>query len=313
MNSRVVSPKIVLIIGILAVSMASIFIRFAQEEAPSLSIAAYRMFVSGLVIAPFALVNKRDELANLSRNEILLALLSGLMLAIHFHTWITSLEYTSVASSVVLVTTSPLWLTLMARFFLDEKIPRLALIGLVVALLGGVIVALSDSCQRIGLLPVCPPLSEFLGGTAFLGNALALAGAISGAGYFLIGRRLRPNLSLLSYIFLVYSFAGLILVALALVSGAQLFGFAPITYVWLILLALVPQVLGHSSFNYALGVLPAVYISLPLLGEPLTSSLLAAIILGEAPSALKVLGGALILGGILLGSLPSNRNTATSV
>ena len=296
--------------GIFAVSMASIFIRFAQEEAQSSTVAAYRMFISGLVIAPFALAQKREELRRLPRQSLLLVLVSGLLLAVHFQTWISSLEYTTVASSVVLVTTSPLWLTLLARVFLGEQIPRPALLGLIIALAGGVVVAISDSCQPAGYLPVCPPISEFLGGQAFLGNSLALAGAISGAGYFLIGRKLRPSLSLINYIFLVYSFSGIILVAFALFSGAPLFGFSAETYFWLILLALVPQVLGHSSFHYALGLLPAVYISLPLLGEPLTSSILAYFILDEIPSGLKIVGGLLILGGILLGSLPLRRSEA---
>jgi drug/metabolite transporter (DMT)-like permease len=306
-SSQSIPPGIVLIIGILAVSMSSIFIRFAQQEAPSLTVAAYRLFVAGLVLAPWALTRQKAELASLSREKLLLALLSGLLLAIHFHTWISSLEYTTVSSSVVLVMTSPLWLTVLARIFLNEKIPRLALAGLSIALLGGVTVAISDTCQTVASTLACPPLSVFLDESAFIGNSLALIGAITGAGYFLIGRKLRPNLSLLSYIFLVYSFAGIILVIFAVASGTPLLGFSANTYLWLLLLAFIPQLLGHSSFNYALGLLPAVYISLPLLGEPLTATVLAYFIFAEVPSPLKIFGGALILGGILLGSWPSNR------
>lgn len=296
------SPKLVLIFGIFAVSMSSIFIRFAQDEAPSLTIAAYRMFISGLVLAPFAISRNSNEIRAMKRNEVLLALLSGFLLAIHFHTWITSLEYTSVASSVVIVTTSPLWLAILARIFLKEEIPRSTSIGLVVALAGGIIVALSDSCQPSSAGFICPAFNDFLGGRAFLGNMLALVGALTGAGYFLIGRRLRPSLSLLSYIFLVYGIAGLILTMFAIASGVPLFAFSAKTFLWLLLLALIPQILGHSSFNYALGLLPAAYISLPLLGEPLSSSILAFFILGEIPSLLKIAGGMLILAGILLGS-----------
>ena len=288
--------------GILAVSAASIFIRFAQQEAPSLIIAAYRMVVSGLVLTPLALPRRWPELRSLSRRELGLALLSGLLLALHFITWIQSLEMTSVASSVVLVTTSPLWLALLARLLLGEALSRRTAIGLFVALSGGVIMALSDSCDGpIGSL-ACPPLAEFVQGRAFLGNLLALIGAWTGAGYFLIGRRLRPSLSLTSYIFLVYSAAGLILALIVLASGIPAFGYSGQTVLWMVLLALLPQVLGHSSFNWALGHLPAAYISLPLLGEPLGTIFLAFFILGETPSSFKLVGAALILGGILLGS-----------
>ncbi len=299
------SPQIVLVIGIFAVSISSIFIRFAQNEAPSLTIAAYRLFVSGLVLAPFAIIKNRKEISLLKRSEILLAFLSALLLAIHFHTWISSLEYTSVASSVVIVMTSPLWLAILARIFLNERLTQATVIGLAVALLGGIIVAVSDSCFQSGFAFTCPSLENFLSGEAFQGNILALIGAITGAGYFLIGRKLRPTLSLLTYIFLVYGIAGAILVLFALFTGVPLFGFSGITFLWLILIALIPQLLGHSSFNYALGLLPAVYISLPLLGEPVTSSILAYFLLGEIPGWLKIFGGILIIGGILIGSLSS--------
>lgn len=308
-----ISPHIVVIFGILAVSAASIFIRFAQEEAPSLVIAAYRMGVAGLVLAPIALPRRQEELRSLGRRELWLALLAGLLLAIHFITWIQSLEMTTVASSVVLVTTSPLWLALLARFLLKEELQRRTLIGLLVALVGGVVIGVSDSCNGGGGGLNCPPLGEFLRGEAFLGNLLALVGAWTGAGYFLIGRRLRPRLSLVSYIFLVYGASGLILAATVFISGAPAFGYSPIIYLWMVLLGLVPQLLGHSSFNWALGNLPAAYISLPLLGEPVASTVLALFILGEVPSPLKVLGAALILAGIILGTQRNRGKSRPSV
>lgn len=305
-----IPPQVVLLIGILAVSAASIFIRFAQHEAASLVVAAYRMGVAGLVMAAIALPRRRAEISKLSRAEIGLALLSGLFLALHFATWIQSLEMTTVASSVVLVTTSPLWLALMAHWFLGEDLNRRTLIGLGIALLGGVVIGLSDSCAASGVGLSCPPLIEFVQGEAFVGNLLALAGALTGAGYFLIGRSLRQKLSLTSYVFLVYASAGAILVVTALVSGQPLAGFSPQTYLWLLLLGLVPQLIGHSSFNWALGQLPAAYISLPLLAEPVGSILLAMFFLDEVPSAIKLGGAALILAGILLGS---RRQTPAAV
>lgn len=307
------SPKSVLIFGVFAVAMSSIFIRFAQSGAPSLTIAAYRLFISGMVLTPFAIAKNRKEMAAMKKEDYLFVLLSAFLLAVHFHAWITSLEYTSVASSVVIVNTSPLWLALLARIFLKEEIRSATLIGLGVALIGGVIVALSESCSLSNLGFICPNLDQLFSGKAYIGNLLALLGALTGAGYYLMGRKLRPSISLLSYISLVYGLAGVILVIYALINRVPLFGFSPSTYLWLILLALVPQILGHSSFNYALGYLPAVYISLPLLGEPIISAILAHFILDETPGPLKIIGGTLIISGIILGLWPNNQQQNAQV
>ncbi len=164
---RIALPLAILI-AILAVSTASIFIRFAQREAPSLVIAALRLTVASLILAPLALTRHRDELRKLTRADWLLGLLSGLFLAVHFATWISSLEYTSVASSVVLVSTGPLWVALLSPIFLKEPLTRSVLGGMLLALLGGAIIGLSDSCQLENGL-VCPPLSQFVQGTAFPG------------------------------------------------------------------------------------------------------------------------------------------------
>lgn len=295
-----------LLIGIFAVASASILIRFAQREAGSLVIAAYRMGLSGLILIPFALPRHSAELRKLTRKELALAALSGLFLAIHFATWILSLEFTSVASSVVLVTTNPLWVALAAPFFLKEKLTRVIVIGLLVALAGTVVIGMSDTCSQTASGLQCPPLSEFVQGEAFWGDFLALVGAWTGAGYILIGRKLRPTLSLTAYIFLVYGIAGLILVSLVAFSGQPAFGFSPETYVFMLLLALLPQLLGHSSFNWALAHLPASYVSIALLGEPVSSTLLAVLVLGEVPGGLKVAGAGLILIGILIATLKAS-------
>ncbi|MEX1071726.1 MAG: DMT family transporter [Anaerolineales bacterium] len=293
-------PQLVLLLGIFAVASASLLIRFAQREASSLVIAAYRMALSGLILIPFALPRHSAELRRLTRKEFALAALAGFFLAIHFATWILSLEYTSVASSVVLVTTNPLWVALLAPFFLKEKLTPVIVIGLLVALTGTIVIGMSDSCVQSAAGLQCPPLSEFVQGEAFWGDFLALMGAWTGAGYILIGRKLRPTLSLTPYIFLVYGIAGVILVVMVAFSGQPAFGFSPMTYVYMLLLALLPQLLGHSSFNWALAHLPASYVSIALLGEPVSSTVLAILILGEVPGWLKVAGAVLILVGILI-------------
>lgn len=297
-----VSPILVLGIGILAVSTASIFIRFAQQEAPSLVIAAWRLSLATLALAPFALARRRPELASLQPRQLGLALLSGLFLALHFASWITSLAYTSVASSVVLVSTVPLWVALLSPLVLKESIARPVINGMLLALVGGVVVGLSDTCSLSSAGLACPPVGEFVRGRAFLGDLLALVGAFSAAGYLLIGRRLRARLSVLSYIFLVYGMAAIALVALALLSGQALFGYSPLTWLWFLALALIPQLLGHTTYNWALGYLSAAYVSVTVLGEPIGSSILAYFLLDEQPTALKLMGAAFVLAGIFIAS-----------
>jgi drug/metabolite transporter (DMT)-like permease len=301
-------PLLILILGIFAVSTGSIFVRFAQQDVPSLVIAAWRLTLATLVITPFAYRHKRQELAGLQRGDLGLAALSGLFLALHFATWITSLEYTSVASSVVLVSTTPLWVALLSPVFLKEPITRLVMMGMILAVLGGVVVGISDTCRLTQGNLICPSFNEILRGEAFFGNILAVIGAVMAAGYVMIGRRLRGKVSLLSYITLVYGMAAIVLIAIMLSAGQPAFGYPAQAYVWLFLLALIPQLLGHTSFNWALKYLSAAYVSITLLGEPIGSILLAYFLLDETPSALKIFGAILILFGIFIASQSEIRN-----
>lgn len=297
-----VPPFLAIIFGILAVSTASIFIRYAQEEAASLVIAAWRLTVASMILIPIAAITRKHELKSITRKAVLLALLSGIFLALHFATWITSLEYTSVASSVVLVSTIPLWVALFSPFTIHEPIGRAVIVGLILAMLGGVIVGVSDTCTIASGNLTCPSLGDFIRGKAFLGDILALCGAIAGAGYLLIGRKLRVNMSLISYISLVYGMAAIVLVVIMFLGGFKPFGYSPQIYLWLILLAVIPQLLGHSTFNWALGYLSAAYVSITLLGEPIGSTILAYFLLGEKPTMIKIFGGILILIGIYIAS-----------
>jgi len=303
-SSPPVPPQLAIPFGILAVSTSSIFIRYAQADAPSIVIAAGRLTLAAIILAGIALSRHRSELRafGMTRRELGLALLSGFFLAIHFATWITSLEYTTVASSVVLVSTSPLWVALLAPLTIREPVARVVLLGMGLALIGGVIVGLNDTCTWAGGAMLCPPFSEFVAGEAFLGDFLALAGAWTGAGYLLIGRRLREKMSLIPYIFIVYGMAAVILNIFMFSAGESPLGYPPMVYVWLLLLALVPQLLGHSTFNWALRYLSAAYVSITLLGEPIGSAILAYIFLKEVPSALMAFGAILILVGIYVAS-----------
>jgi len=297
-----ISPIFVISLGILAVSTASIFIRFAQEDAPSIVVAAYRLTFAALVLGPVAWIRHRAELRTLTRRELVPGLFSGIFLAIHFATWITSLEYTSVASSVVIVTTTPLWVAILSPLVLRESIGRGVAIGLTLSLAGGVTVALSESCTLTGAQLACPGVATLFQTESALGNTLALLGAFSAAGYILIGRSLRAKLSLIPYVFVVYGIAALALMAAMFGFGKSPVGYPPIAYLWFLLLALIPQLLGHSSFNWALGYLPASFVSITLLGEPIGTIILAYLILNESPAPLEWIGAILILVGITIAS-----------
>lgn len=298
-------PRVALaiFIAILAVSTASIFIRQAQQDAPSLVIAAVRLTLASLALAPFALLRHRNEIRALTRREWILAALAGLFLSVHFATWITSLEYTTIVSSVVLVSTGPLWVALLSPIFLKETPTRWVWIGMTLALLGGIIVGLGDSCSLTDSRLSCPSLSDLVAGSAFWGNFLALLGAWTVAGYLMIGRNLRAKISLVPYIFIVYGVAAIALIVYMLAAGQSPLGYPPITYLWMLCLALIPQLIGHSTYNWALRYMPASLVSVTTLGEPIGSAILAFFILSESPGGLTLLGGALILAGIYLASI----------
>jgi drug/metabolite transporter (DMT)-like permease len=287
-------------IAILAVSTASILIRLAQQDAPSITIAALRLTLATLVLAPVVLVRNRTELRSLTGRQLGLALISGVFLAAHFATWITSLQYTSVTSSVVLVSTGPLWVALLSPLVLRERLGRGAVVGLALAIMGGMIIAGSDSCTFEGGFR-CSGLDSTPGGTSLWGNLLALLGALAVTGYLLIGRRLRNSLSLTPYIFLAYGSAALVLLATAILTHSLVLSLPGRTYLWIILLALVPQLIGHSTYNWALRYLPAAAVAVTTLGEPVGSAILAYLILRERPGISVLLGAALILAGIYAG------------
>lgn len=286
-------------IAILAVSTASILIRFAQKEASSIAIAALRLAFASAALAPVALTRYRRELAGLTRNEVMLGVGSGLFLGLHFATWISSLAYTTVASSVVLVSTGPLWVALLSPLFLNERLTSRAFVGLGLSLAGGAIIALSGGCAwNHGLS--CGNLSQMMAGHGIRGDFLALAGAWAVTGYLIIGRRLRAKIDLVPYIFLVYSAAAVSLLIATWLLGLPVLGFTPITYLWLVLLALVPQLIGHSTYNWALRFLPAAIVAVATLGEPIGSATLAYFILNEKPTLAVLIGGTLILAGIYI-------------
>jgi drug/metabolite transporter (DMT)-like permease len=300
-SGKQIKPVLATGMGILFVSTASLLIRYAQRDASSLVIAAGRLLVASLILLPIVLIGHRHEFKQLSRKSLGKGILSGLFLAIHFVSWIKSLEYTSVASSVVLVTTTPLWVALLSPLVLKEPVRKPVIIGLVVSIAGGIIVGLSNACGFMEGRLICH--SQAFSSMAMLGNLLALVGAWTAAGYMMIGRQLRKQLSTVSYAALVYGVAALLLLVVVIIRAEPVFSYQPETYLWLLALGIIPQLLGHSLLNWSLEFISAAYVSLTLLGEPIGTIILAMIFLKENPTILEVVGAVLILVGIVIGSL----------
>ena len=290
-----------LIVAIAAVSTASVFIRFAQADAPSLVIAALRLTCATVLLAPLAWIRHREELKGLTHRELMLGGISGLFLAVHFATWISSLEYTSVASSVVFVSTGPLWVALLSPILLKESLTRAAIFGLIIAILGGILIGISDACTWDGGFR-CPDFHQVMQGRAMWGNFLALVGAWTVSGYLIIGRKLRTKMSLIPYIFLVYGMSAFALILIMFFAGQSPFGYPPRVYGWIFLLAAFPQLIGHSTYNWVLRYIPATLVAIITLVEPIGSAVLAYFILNEVPTKGVLLGGVLILAGIYVAS-----------
>ena len=284
--------------GILAVSTASIFIRFAQQEVPSLVIAAGRMTFATLLMLPFGLAELKRNPTAFNKKQIFHLGFAGAALGMHFAAWITSLEYTSIASSVVLVTTAPLWVALVSPALLKERLTKPVVIGLLIALVGGIIVGGSGSCSTVQGKFTCSGIGDLFAGSHSLGNLLAFAGALLSGAYLIAGRKVRNTISLPLYTLIVYGIAALLLSVMVLLKGDKVTGYAPISYVWVLALALIPQTIGHTAFNWALKYLPAAFVSIALLGEPVGTIILAALLLHEAPTFLEMMGGLLVLTGI---------------
>jgi drug/metabolite transporter (DMT)-like permease len=268
-------------IGIIAVSTASIFIKLC--DAPVLIIATYRMTLASLMLLPFA--SYRRVWKGWSKDEIGWLILSGILLAFHFALWIASLKYTSIASSVVLVTTNPIFVGIGAWLFLKERIGLNLVLGIILSVLGSGLISYGDMT---------------LSKEALMGDGLALLGAIAASGYLLIGRKMRKGQDLLSYIFPVYLASAMVLVIFSLVFQKSFSGYSSSTYLFLFLLALIPQLIGHTTFNWALKYLPVSMVAIAVLGEPVGSTILAYLILGEDLTIWKILGGFSIFAGILI-------------
>ena len=277
------SPYVTLVTAVLLVSVGAILVRLAQ--APPLAVSFYRMSIACVILLPFAWGDARRSWPALERRSHLLLVAAGVALALHFATWIASLSHTSVAASVLLVNTAPLFATVMSRVFLGEKPPVAVQVAIPVAMAGAAVIALGEGGSS--------PASLF-------GNLLAVVGAVTLATYQVIGRGLRGALPLNAYMLAVWGTAVVTLAALAVAFGTPFGGFPLRTWLAFTALAVVPTLGGHGLANRALRSLPAPTVGLFLLGEPVIASLLAYMIFGETPGAATLVGGAVVLAALAL-------------
>ncbi|MGQ9887008.1 MAG: DMT family transporter [Aggregatilineales bacterium] len=283
----------VLALGLTAVSLAAVFIRMAQAESmPSLVVAAGRLGIAALILTPLTLPRYQSQLRGLLGSDLMLIGLSGVFLGLHFIFWITSLEHTTVLVSVVLVTTSPLWSAGLEAIFLRTRLSRLVLIGMLLAISGVVIISLPAEGAPTAL-----------GGNPLLGSALALAGALAVSIYLVIGRNVRSRLPLFPYIWLVYGVGAVTALAAVVVTSTPIAGYSSTGYVLLLALALIPQLIGHSAFNYVLEYFSATYVGISTQLEPVMSAIMAFFLFQEAPRAVQILGSAVVMVGVVLATL----------
>ena len=260
----IINPYLAVLVGVFAISFSALFVRLST--APAIIIATYRLLFTFLLLTPFTLLKNRQDLLDLPWRERGLAAASGACLALHFVTWFTSLSYTSIASSVVIVTIQPVFVVLGSWLFFRERISRRAMFGMVLALTGSLIIGASDFQLNM---------------KAFWGDLLALAAAVLVSGYLLIGRRMRSTVSLPAYTFYTYGSSAILLVIASLVSQTPFYPYPTTDWILFVCLALICTILGHTVFNWVLRYVQASVVSVSVLGEPLGAIIWASVFLHE--------------------------------
>ncbi|SIS56839.1 DMT family transporter [Salimicrobium flavidum] len=281
----------VLAVAVLSISASAIFVRLAGDV-PAAIIAFYRLGIAVAIMTPWVIVKHRNHLASITKKDALSSMLSGIFLAAHFILWFESLKYTSVASSVVLVSLQPIFAFLGTYFFFRERFTAGAVLSMMIAITGSVIIGWGDFQA---------------GGDALYGDILALLGGMMVTGYFLIGQSVRKRLTLTSYTWLVYGMAAIALFIYNLPSLSSFSGYSGNQWLIFLMLALIPTFLGHSLLNWSLKWVSTSKISMAVLLEPVGASILAYLLFGESLSWSQVLGGAVVIFGLMIFILSTTR------
>lgn len=279
-----VSPLLVLGIAVIAVAHGAIFVRLANGAQP-LAIAAWRLTLATAIVLPLVLARSRGAFHGVTRKEGLLTVAAGALLAGHFATWISSLEFTSISNSVLLVSTAPVWVAVIGRLTGTVHLSRLMGIAIGLSLLGSAIIAGG---------------SMAIGAGTWRGDVLALLGAVCMGAYLLTAQRVQRTVAFGTYVALVYASAAVWLWIAALSSGTRMLGFTTGTWWALVGIALVSQVIGHSGYNYSLRQLKPEFVAVTLLGEPILASILGWLLFHEPVPAATLGGGVLVLLAIML-------------
>ncbi|MCA1061560.1 DMT family transporter [Rossellomorea aquimaris] len=283
MSETKVNPYLILAIGVISVSTSAILVKVSS--APAGILAFYRLFFTVLLMSPVFFLKYVKELKLITRRDWMFSILAGVFLAFHFILWFESLQYTSVASSTVLVTLQPLFAFIGAYLFFQEKLTGKALLSAVLAVVGSFIISWGDF--RIS-------------GSALWGDILALAACALVTGYLLFGQAIRKRLSLITYTYVVYAISTAVLFIYALMRSDSLGPYPKEDWIYFLLLAIIPTLLGHSLFNWSLRWLSTSTISMAILFEPIGASILAYWLLAEKVLMTQVIGGGVIIIGVTL-------------
>lgn len=277
-------PMIMIVIGIMGISLSAIFVKYSQ--APSAVTAAYRLLWTVILMSPvvWGYGERRRELLETPGKTVALCGCSGVFLALHFFTWFESLKHTTVASSTTIVCTEVIWVALGYCLFLKGKVAAKAAAAIAVTLGGSMLVAYSDSGT---------------GGGHLYGDILALLAAVFVACYTLMGQVARTTLSTTVYTYIVYMFSAAVLVALTVFQGYSFTGYGGSAAAVGLLLAVFSTILGHSIFSWCLKFFSPAFVSASKLCEPVVAAAFAAVLFGEIPARLQVIGGAVIIGGVI--------------
>ncbi|MEK4081251.1 DMT family transporter [Solibacillus sp. FSL K6-1126] len=283
MEKPPIHPYIPIIIGVISVSLSAIFVKLSSADAGV--IAFYRMLFSIMIMLPWFLMKYKNEIKVLSKRDWVFSLIAGVFLSFHFILWFESLNYTSVASSTVLVTMQPLFAFIGTYLFFKEKITLQTFIAGGIAILGSVLISWGDFK---------------ISGTALYGDILALIACALITGYLLFGQDVRKRLSLVTYTMVVYSVSTVTLFFYIIVKGESFGPYPAIDWMWFILLAIIPNLLGHNLFNWVLKWTSTNVISIAILFEPVGAALLAMFIFNEYLTVSQIVGGLVVILGIML-------------
>ncbi|WP_010098119.1 DMT family transporter [Ornithinibacillus scapharcae] len=291
------NPYMAVVIGVIAVSTSAVLVKLA-ENAPAAIIANYRLLIAVLLMTPIMIWKYRHEFRLITKKDWLLSSLAGIFLAFHFILWFESLNYTSVASSVVLVTLQPIFAFLGTYLFFQERFTAGAIISMIIALLGSVIISWGDFQ---------------ISGMALFGDILAFIGAIAITVYFLFGQNARRRLSLMTYTYVVYGVSSITLVLYNIVLQNPFFGYSADHWLIFLALAIFPTFFGHTLFNWALKWLSTSTISMAIVFEPIGASVLAYFILGEKITWSQWLGGTIVIFGLFLFIMSTTKKSNVTI